>query len=112
MHIELTPDALLRQLDYPVNENTLEQINIIINNTPDYKHLSKHILTLKDHIAHYYGFIAMSNSKDYLKIKCEPDESKDNIKAFSDALDAWGKKYKVKLEKVDKTPTYYIVGQL
>ncbi|SFV56205.1 hypothetical protein MNB_SV-9-109 [hydrothermal vent metagenome] len=112
MHIELTPDALLRQLDYPVNEKTLEQITIIINNMPDYKHLSKHILTLKDYITHYYGFIAMSNSKNYLKIKCEPDESEDNIRAFKKAVEDWSDKYKVKLEQVDNRPTYYIIGQL
>jgi len=112
MHIELSEDALLRQLDYPVNEHTLEQIDRVIQNTPDYKHLSKHILALKDHIAHYYGFISISNSSDYLKIKCEIDETPETIKAFKEATEAWGEKYKVKLRQVNNLPTYYIVGQL
>jgi len=112
MHIELTPDALLRQLDYPVNEHTLEQVDRVIKNTPDYRHLSKHILALKDHIAHYYGFVALSNSKDFLKIKCELDETQETIEAFKEATESWANKYKVKLEQVGQKPTYYIVGQL
>ena len=112
MHINLTPQALITQLDYHINPHTLEQIEKIIANTKNFDKLSVHLLTLKDHIAHYFGFIAMSNSHDYLKIKCEEDESEANIQAFKEATEAWAKKYKVTLQQVDSKPTYYIIGQL
>jgi len=111
MHIDITPEALLTQLDYPTNEHTLEQINKAIANTPSFDHFSKHLLSLKDNIAHYYGFIALSNSYDYFKIKCEESESEENIKAFQEATHAWATKYKVTIKQVDKKPTFYIIGQ-
>jgi len=111
MHIDITPEALLTQLDYPINEHTLEQINKAIDNTLSFDDFSKHLLSLKDNIAHYYGFIALSNSHNYFKIKCEESESEENIKAFRDATEAWAHKYKVIIQQVDSKPTFYIIGQ-
>ena len=111
MNIDLTPEALLRQLDYPLNDKTLEQITKTIENTENFEKFSSRLLSLKDNIAHYFGFIAMSNSYDYLKIKCEEMESEENIKVFEEVTKAWAKKYKITLQQVDNKPTYYIIGQ-
>lgn len=111
MHIELTPEALLTQLDYPVTEQALKQIDKAIANTGGFEHFSKHILSLKDTLSHYGGIVALSNSHPYFKIKCDADSTKDTIEAFTEAVISWGDKYKVSLQKVDKKPTYYILGQ-
>ena len=111
MNINLTPEALLIQLNYPQNEHTLQQMKKIIDNTNNFDKFSSHLLSLKDNIAHYFGFIAMSNSQDYLKIKCEESESAKSIQTFEEATKAWAKKYKVTLQQVGQKPTYYIIGQ-
>lgn len=110
MHLELTPEALLGQLGYSVNDHTLEQINRIIANTDDFEHISKHMITFNDVLAVEKGFIAMSNSKDHFKIKCQEDPSADNLTAFTDMVEHWADKHKIALEKVEGKNTYYILG--
>jgi len=111
MHIDITPEALLTQFDYPVNELTLEQIYKAIANTPGFDHFSKHLLSLKDAVSHYDGIIALSNSHDYFKIKCEESSTVDTVKTFEEVCKNWAEKYKVSLQKVANKPTYYIIGQ-
>lgn len=111
MHIHMTPEALLTQFDYPVNELTLVQINKAIANTPGFDHFSKHLLSLKDKLSHYDSIIALSNSHNYFKIKCEESSKEDIIKMFDDVSKEWAEKYKVTLQKVGNKPTYYIIGQ-
>jgi len=110
MDFTITTEALLTQLDYPINENTFEKMENIIENTQNFHTFAKHLLSLKDTIAHYFGAITMSGSFDYLKVKCEEDESVENIKAFTHALFAWSEKYKIELKQVENKPTYYIIG--
>ena len=110
MHLELTPEALLGQLGYSHNEHTLEQINAIIANTGDFEHISKHMITFNDALAVEKGYIAMSNSKDYFKIKCQEDPSADNLSAFIEMVEHWADKHKIALEKVEDKHTYYILG--
>jgi len=109
MHLDLTPEALLKQLGYSENEHTLAQIKRIITNTGDFEHLSKHMITFNDALAVEKGYIAMSNSKDYFKIKCQEDPSADNLSAFTDLVEHWADKHKIALEKLDNN-TYYILG--
>jgi hypothetical protein len=111
MHINLTPEALLTQLDYPVNQQTLTQVEELISNTPGFEHFSKHLLSLKDALSHYNGIIALSNSHPYFKIKCEEDSREEVIEAFKEVVKSWGERYKVSLQKVKNKPTYYIIGQ-
>ena len=110
MHIDLTPEALLSQLGYPINEHTLQQMNKIIANTKGFDTFSQHLLSLNDALAVEKGFVAMSNSKDYLKIKCHEDSSADNLSAFTEQVKHWADKYKVELQQVENRPTYYIIG--
>ena len=111
MDIDISPEALLTQFGYPVNELTLAQINKAIANTPGFDHFSKHLLSLKDTISHYDAIIALSNSHNYFKIKCEESSTEDTIRMFDEASEKWADKYKVTLQRVGKKPTYYIIGQ-
>ena len=111
MHIDITQEALLTQFDYPVNELTLTQINKAIANTPGFDNFSKHLMSLKDTISHYDGIIALSNSHNYFKIKCEENSTEDTIRTFDEVSKKWAEKYKVMLQRVGKKPTYYIIGQ-
>lgn len=110
MHLELTPKALLAQLGYTENEQTLKQMNDIIANTSGFHKFSRHLPSFNDALAVEKGYIAMSNSENYLKIKCEIDSSADNLSAFTALVEHWAEKYKLKLKKIDNKNTYYILG--
>ena len=110
MHLELTPEALLTQLGYTQNPQTLKQIKDIIANTKDFKKFSPHIPSFNDALAVEKGYIAMSNSENYLKIKCNEDSSADNLTAFTKLVNHWADKYKLDLKKVDNKNTYYLLG--
>jgi uncharacterized protein YerC len=110
MHLELTAEALLVQFGYTKTEQTLKQMNAIINNTKSFEKFSSHLPALNDALAVEKGFIAMSNSKNYLKIKCNEDISADNLSEFHTIVNHWADKYKVVLEKVESKNTYYILG--
>jgi len=111
MHLDLTPEALLAQLGYTKSEQTLKQINDIISNTKNFNKFSQHIPSFNDALAVEKGFIAMSNSEDHLKIKCDEDTGADNLSAFTELVKHWADKYKLELKQVDNKNTYYIIGQ-
>ena len=102
-------DAMLTQLRYVPNEALVRQLNRIQKNTPGYEKIEKHILDLNDHLKVNNAYVALSNSKDYFKIKVEsptPElaaEAHEKIQHFSD-------KFKVKIEKIPNKETYYILG--
>ncbi len=102
-------EAMLNQLGYVPNDALLDQMGRIIENTPEFSKIEKHILDLHQALKVDLGYVAMSNSNDRLKIKVETDnqamidEAVEKIQHFSD-------KYKVALQKVDGKQTYYIMG--
>jgi len=110
MHLDLTPEALLTQLGYTNTDQTLKQMNNIIANTEGFDKFSQHIFSFNDALAVEKSFIAMSNSENYLKIKCHEDSSADNLSAFTDMVKHWADKYKLELKKVENKNTYYIIG--
>jgi len=110
MHIQITPENLLIQLGYPATPSTLAQMEAIFQNTKGFENFSKHILSLQDELKHYGGFIAMSNSSKYLKIKTEYTRAED-VEPFIEVLEKWSEKYKVSLKKVEGKNTFYILGQ-
>lgn len=110
MHLDLTPEALLAQLGYIKTEQTLKQINNIIANTEGFEKFSPHIPSFNDALAVEKGFIAMSNSEDHLKVKCNEDISADNLTAFTALVKHWSEKYKLELKQVANKNTYYIIG--
>ena len=111
MHLELTPEALLTQLGYTKTEQTLKQMNAIIENTTNFAKFAPHIPSFKDALAIEKGFIGMSNSDNYLKIKCEADINADNLSAFNALVNHWAEKYKLNLKKIEGKNTYYLLGQ-
>lgn len=112
MHLDLTPEALLKQLGYSINIHTQKQIDTIIENTQGFEKFSPHIPSFSDALAVEKGYIAMSNSQPYFKIKCEEDISADNLSAFNALVEHWGEKYKLKLQKIADKNTYYLIGHL
>ena len=110
MHLDLTPEALLTQLGYTHTEQALKQMNDIIENTKDFNRFSQHLPSFNDALAVEKGFIAMSNSENHLKIKCDADINADNLSAFKELVHHWADKYKLELKKVDNKNTYYIIG--
>ena len=110
MHLELTPEALLKQLGYSVTEQTLKQIKIILSTTEGLEKFLPHIPSFADALAVEKGYIAMSNSVDHLKIKCDEDTNADNLAAFTQLVEHWADKYRLKLQKVPNKNTYYIIG--
>ena len=111
MNIDLSPDALLTQLGYTPTEQSIVQIKKAIDNTNGFENFSKHILSLHDELAHLKGLVALSSSKDVFKIKGSEDTSKEIQDEFHELVKHWSNKYKIKIEQVQKKPTYYILGQ-
>jgi gas vesicle protein len=111
MHIDLSPEALLTQLDYTPTEHSIEQMKKAIDNTKGFENFSKHLISLHDELAHLKGVVALSSSKDVFKIKGSTETSKEIQEEFNELVKHWSEKYKITLEQVEKKPTYYIIGQ-
>jgi len=109
MHIDITPENLLTQLGYPTNDALLAQMKRALEATPGFDHFSRHLMSLKDEIARFEGYIALSNSRDLLKIKSDASRPEE-IAAYKETLKKWADKYKVTLEPVNGTHTFYLLG--
>jgi hypothetical protein len=102
-------EAILTQLGYVPNDALKQQLKEIQENTPGYDKIEKHILDLNDHLKVNNAYVALSNTKNYLKIKVDSltpelaQEAHEKIKHFSE-------KYKVDIEKLPNKETYYIIG--
>ena len=111
MQIEITPESLLKQLKLSVSEHSLALMDTIIKSTKGSQQFFKHIFSFNDALAHVNAFIAPSNSVNLLKIKYHGDQNDQVIASkFHEAVNHWGQKYKVELEKVEGKETYYIKG--
>jgi len=102
-------EGFLHQLGYSVTESLQEQMNRIVNNTKDFSKIEKHIYDLHDHLKHTNSYVALSNTKDYLKIKIESPSNELKEEAY-ELINHFGKKFKVTLEKVPSKDTFYILG--
>jgi len=102
-------DAMLTQLGYKPNEALLAQLIKIEDNTIGYEKIQKHIMDLHDHLKVDNAYVALSNSNDYFKIKIESN-SEEIAKEAHEKVSHFSQKFKVKVEKVDKKETYYIIG--
>ncbi len=102
-------NAMLIQLGYTPNEALVEQLQKIKSNTKGYEKISKHIMDLHDHLKVDNAYVALSNSKEYFKIKVDSptpelaQEAHEKIAHFSE-------KFKIKVEKLPNKETYYIIG--
>jgi len=109
MDIEITPENLLSQLGYSVNEASLKQIKKVIDSTKNFDKFAKHIFSLNDHLKHVDGYVTLSNSVDKLKIKCE-SKNEALIEEFHEIVKKWAEKYNVRVEKLENKQVYYIYG--
>jgi hypothetical protein len=110
MNIEITPEVLVKQLGMGDSAHEIEQMQRVINNTEGFEKFASHIISLSDSLKHLNAYIALSNTVDKLKIKCDENDAKELLEEFHEKVTAWGQKYKVKLEKVYNKETYYILG--
>ncbi len=110
MSIKADIENILIQLNYPVNEATIKQLETIVENTPNFYDFAKHIFSLNDELQKITATVAMSNSKPYLKLKSDSKEAHE-IEEFTSIINAWANKYKVELQKVEGKNTYYILGK-
>jgi hypothetical protein len=110
MHIEWTPETLLTQLGYPLdNDALIAQAARVIDATPGFERFARHLLSLQETIKRWDGYLALSNSRDAVKIKTDAVRPEE-IEAYRDALHQWSDKYKVTLEPVEHRNTFYILG--
>jgi hypothetical protein len=109
MNIEITPEMLLAQLEYSVNDSSVEQITKAINNTVNFEKFAKHIVSLNDNLKHMDGFVALSNHTEAFKIKSE-SQNEALIEEFHEVVSKWADKYHVSLETIPNKNVYYIIG--
>ena len=110
MQIEVSPEVLLSQLGYAKNESSLKQAKQIMNQTKDFSKFSKHIISLNDHLKKMNAYITLSNSSDYLKIRCDENDADAILEEFHTEVSHWADKYNVDLQKLDNKHAYYILG--
>lgn len=112
MHLDITPEVLVSQLNIGKTEANLEQAKKAMENTTNFDAFSKHIISLNDKLQHMNSFIALSNSEPYFKIKCDSEnDSEEIIQEFRDEVKHWSEKYHVELKKVENKDVYYILGK-
>ena len=102
-------DAMLTQLGYKPNEALLSQLKKIEDNTPGYEKIQKHIMDLHDHLKVDNAYVALSNSNDFFKIKIE-SKTAEVAQEAHEKVTHFSAKFKVKIQKVEKKETYYIIG--
>ncbi len=105
----LDSEAVLKQLGYSPNDKLIEQIGRIEANTKGYDKIQKHILDLHERLKVDESYVALSNSNDYFKIKVEAPSEERRTEAL-EAIEHFGEKYKIGLQKVEGKQTYYIIG--
>lgn len=110
MQLEISPEVLLSQLGYAKNDSALKQAQMVMNQTKDFNKFSKHIISLNDHLKKMNAYVALSNSSDHLKIKCDENDADEILEEFHDEVSHWANKYNVNLQKLTNKHVYYILG--
>jgi hypothetical protein len=110
MHLDVTAQMLLLELGYTKTEASIKQMEMIISNTKNFNKFAKHIISLNEQLKHMKAYIAMSNSLELLKIKCDKDDAPEILEEFHLLVKHWGSKYNVELQKVKNKEVYYILG--
>jgi len=112
MQLDISPEVLLSQLGYAKSESSLNQAKRVMNETKDFDKFSKHIISLNDHLKKMNAYVALSNSTEHLKIKCDENDADEIIEEFHEEVKHWANKYNINLQKLDKKPVYYILGTI
>ena len=112
MQLEVSAEVILSQLGYSKNEASLKQAQKMIDVTTNFEKFAKHIFSLNDHLKKMNAYVGLSNKTDYLKIKCDENDSDEILQEFHEEVSHWADKYNVKLEKLDNKHIYYILGTI
>jgi tRNA U34 5-carboxymethylaminomethyl modifying GTPase MnmE/TrmE len=110
MQLDVSAEVILSQLGYSRSDASLQQAEKIIGLTSNFDKFSKHIFTLNDHLKKMNAYVGLSNKSDYLKIKCDENDSDEILQEFHEEVSHWADKYNVKLQKLDSKHIYYILG--
>jgi hypothetical protein len=110
MQLEVSAEVILSQLGYSKSDASLQQAQKMIEATSNFDKFAKHIFTLNDHLKKMNAYVGLSNKSNYLKIKCDENDSEEILQEFNEEVLHWADKYNVKLEKLDKKPIYYVLG--
>lgn len=110
MQLEMSPEVVLSQLGYSKSESALKQAEIMIKNTKDFEKFAKHIISLNDHLKKMNAYVGFSNKTEFLKIKCDENDSSEILEEFHEEVLHWADKYNVKLQQISNRPIYYILG--
>ncbi|WP_320034740.1 hypothetical protein [Halarcobacter sp.] len=110
MHLEVSPEVLLSQLGYTKSESSLKQAETMIKQTKDFEKFSKHVISLNDNLKKMNAYVGLSNSSEYLKIKCDENDADEILEEFHNEVKHWAEKYNVNVQKLDKKEVYYILG--
>ncbi len=101
-------EAFAKQLGYDTNDHIIEQFNKIVQKNSNITQLFDHILDIHTKLKHINGFVAISNSVDCLKIKCE-NSSPELLEEFHMIVSKFATKYKLNIKKVPNKEVYYIL---
>ena len=110
MQLEVSAEVILSQLKKTKSDASLQQAQKMIEATSNFDKFAKHIFTLNDHLKKMNAYVGLSNKSNYLKIKCDENDSEEILQEFNEEVLHWADKYNVKLEKLDKKPIYYVLG--
>ncbi|WP_419769287.1 MAG: hypothetical protein ACNI3C_07960 [Candidatus Marinarcus sp.] len=110
MQLDVSAEVLLSQLGYTKTDSSLLQAQKMIDNTKNFEKFSKHIISLHDHIKKMNAYVALSNTSDYCKIKCDENDAPEILEEFHQEIAHWSNKYNVDVEQLDNRPVYYILG--
>lgn len=110
MHLEISAEMILSQLEYTVNDSSLKQVKNAMENTKGFDKFAKHLISLNDNLKHMNAYVAMSNNTKYFKIKSENTTNKVLLEEFHESVKKWSNKYHVSLETIPNKEVYYILG--
>lgn len=109
MDIEITPEMILSQLEYTINDSSLNQVINAINNTKGFVKFAKHLISLNDNLKHMNAYVALSNHVQLFKIKSE-NKNNEMLEEFHEVVKKWSNKYNISLETIPNKEVYYILG--
>lgn len=107
----MNEEKILVSLGYNVSDATMAQVRGILSKCDFDENQIEKILMLNDKIKIYDGYVNMSNSHDYFKIKND-SEDEDKQEVVRQTIKSWEEKYKFVVEKLPNKETYYIKGRI
>ena len=84
MDIQITPEMILAQLEYTVNDSSMTQVLNAIENTKGFEKFAKHLISLNDTLKHMNAYVSLSNNTKLFKIK---SENKNHVESNMEVFD-------------------------